>query len=384
MNDHPSDGGQKRSPLRAAKPVGMRDIAQALGISTGTVDRALHNKPGVNASTRRQVLEMAKTLGYRPNLAARYLSSRKQITIGVCLPMELAYFYSDVRQGILEAASAFEALGVRILYRPYQVLGRHEVEAIQDVLSEEIAGLVISPGYPNQVKPYIEQAAKRGIPVLCVATDAPDTPRLSSVSVDPFINGSLAGELMGQFLPEGGKVLVLIGMHATFDHGQKAKGFRHTFHQFCPKGEVAQVIEAHDDEEEAFLKCRKFLQREKVQGIYVSTANSLPVIHALETLGLAGHIKVIGTDLFPAMVPLLESAKIAATIHQRPREQGRRAFGALMRFITAHTPPPPQIGISPAIVMRSNLYLFLEQGSGAEADSASISSPDPAPRFNAS
>ncbi|HUY13452.1 MAG TPA: LacI family DNA-binding transcriptional regulator [Terriglobia bacterium] len=383
MIDHPMDGGPKRGTHRISKPVGMREIAQALGISTGTVDRALHNKPGINAGTRRQVLEMAKTLGYHPNLAARYLSSRKHITIGVCLPMELAYFYGDVRQGILDAASGFEALGIRILHRPYQVLGQHEVEAIRDVLSEEISGLVISPGYPNQVKPYIEQAAKRGIPVLCVATDAPDTPRLSSVSVDPFVNGSLAGELMGQFLHEGSKVIVLIGMHATFDHAQKAKGFRHTFHQFCAEGKVVQVIEAHDDEEEAFSKCRRFLQREKVNGIYVSTANSLPVMHALETLGLAGHIKVIGTDLFPAMVPLLESAKIAATIHQRPREQGRRAFGALMRFITAHIMPPPQIGISPAIVMRSNLHLFLQQGSGVEADLASSHSQESAQRFDA-
>lgn len=366
MTDSSNDSGSRRGAHRGAKPVGMREIAQALRISIGTVDRALHDKPGINATTRERVLEMAKLLGYRPNLAARYLSSRKQITIGVCLPMELAYFYADVEQGILSSAGAFQALGVRILQRPYPVLGSHEVEAIQDMLNEDIEGLVISPGYPNQVKPYIQKAASRGIPVVCVATDAPGTPRLASISVDPFINGSLAGELMGQFLPQGGRVLVFIGMHATFDHGQKAKGFRHSFRQFCPGGEVAQVIEAHDNEAEAFTKCRKFLLQEKVQGIYVSTANSLPVMHALDTLGLAGEIKVIGTDLFPALVPLIESGKIAATIHQRPREQGRRAFGALMEYITTRTAPPSKIQISPAIVMRSNLHYFLQQGAFME------------------
>ncbi len=366
MSSPSNDNSSRRGAQRGSKPVGMREVAQALGISIGTVDRALHDKPGINSTTRKQVLEMAKLLGYRPNLAARYLSSRKQITIGVCLPMELAYFYADVEQGILGSAGAFQALGVRILQRPYPVLGSHEVEAIQDVLSEEIEGLVISPGYPNQVKPYIQQAASRGIPVVCVATDAPGTSRLASISVDPLINGSLAGELMGQFLPPGSKVLVFIGMHATVDHAQKAKGFRRSFQEFCPNGKVAQVIEAHDNEEEAFTKCRKFLQRERVQGIYVSTANSIPVMHALDTLGLAGEIKVIGTDLFPALVPLIESGKIAATIHQRPREQGRRAFGALMEYITTRTAPPSRIQISPAIVMRSNLHYFLQQGAFTE------------------
>ena len=42
------------------------DIADALGISTGTVHRALHNHPGVSAATRGRVLQVSKSLGYRP------------------------------------------------------------------------------------------------------------------------------------------------------------------------------------------------------------------------------------------------------------------------------------------------------------------------------
>ena len=45
------------------KPVGIKDIAKALGISTGTVDRALHAKPGINPTTRARVLRMAESLG---------------------------------------------------------------------------------------------------------------------------------------------------------------------------------------------------------------------------------------------------------------------------------------------------------------------------------
>ena len=69
--------------------VGIKDIARALGISTGTVDRALHGKPGVNPATRARVLSMPAELDYRPNLAARYLQSRKQLRISVHLPREI-------------------------------------------------------------------------------------------------------------------------------------------------------------------------------------------------------------------------------------------------------------------------------------------------------
>ena len=55
---------------------GVKDIADALGLSIGTVDRALHNRPGINALTRQRVLSMAETIGYRPNLAARSWNRR--------------------------------------------------------------------------------------------------------------------------------------------------------------------------------------------------------------------------------------------------------------------------------------------------------------------
>jgi len=49
-----------------------------------------------------QVIRAAQKLGYRPNLAARYLSSRKRITIGRSDSHEVAYFYDEVREGSLK------------------------------------------------------------------------------------------------------------------------------------------------------------------------------------------------------------------------------------------------------------------------------------------
>src|ERR1051326_9160238 len=81
------------------QPVRIKDIARALGVSTGTVDRALHAKPGINPMTRARVLRMAESLGYRPNLAARYLKSRKHLRISVHLPQENARLRDSVRGG---------------------------------------------------------------------------------------------------------------------------------------------------------------------------------------------------------------------------------------------------------------------------------------------
>ncbi len=337
-------------------------MAEFLGVSRGTVDRALHDRPGVSPATKRKVIRAAEKLGYRPNLAARYLSSRKRITIGVAIPHEVAYFYDEVREGIFEAASVFEPLGVKVLHRPYKRFGQHEIEAVRDILQEEISGLVISPAYPNRLLPHIEEATRRKIPVVCVATDAPGTKRLTSISVNPLVSGALAGELMGYFLRDTAEVIVFIGMHATVDHELKLQSFQTSFRTFCPKGEIAAIVETHDEAAEAYLKARKILEEHRsVKGIYVATANSMPVIKALEELGLAGKIKVICTDVFPALFPHIRSNTIAATIHQRAREQGATALRALVRFLAEKVQPAPQISLNPAIVMRSNLDLFIPQ-----------------------
>src|SRR5262245_47255378 len=140
----PGDG---KKPPSSSQPVGIKDIARALGISTGTVDRALHAKPGVNPMTRARVLSMAESLGYRPNLAARYLKSRKQFRISVHLPSEIALFWDSLREGIREAAAPF-APALHVNFWSYPSLGEGDVALFEEALRDGSSGLIIAPRKP--------------------------------------------------------------------------------------------------------------------------------------------------------------------------------------------------------------------------------------------
>ena len=140
--------GQQEGLVARQTPPGIRDIAESLGVSIGTVDRALHNRPGINQKTRTRILEQAKALGYRPNLAARFLSSQKQLRIGVNLPSEIASFFDLVRDGILEAVRSVETSDVRVIHRSYPGLGEGEKEALAEALADDLHGLIMVPGQP--------------------------------------------------------------------------------------------------------------------------------------------------------------------------------------------------------------------------------------------
>jgi LacI family transcriptional regulator len=211
--------------------IGIKEIAQSLGVSIGTVDRALHQRPGINAMTRAKVLMMAQTMGYRPNLAARFLKSRRQLRISVQLPSQIATFFDALRDGIREAAAPFEP-AVRVDFRSYPRLGEGDAEVFNDALEQGAQGMMIAPGEPAAMKPLIRKAARRKVPVVCVATDAPGTERLTAVTACPQTNGAIVGELLCRILRSPARVLVVTGSLATEDHAHKLEGFR-SMAQIC-------------------------------------------------------------------------------------------------------------------------------------------------------
>ena len=341
--------------------VGIKDIARALGISTGTVDRALHGKPDVSPTTRARVLGMAEALGYRPNLAARYLKSRKQLRISVQLPREIALFWDSLREGIREAAAPF-APALHVDFRTYPSLGEGDIPLFEEALGDGTNGLIIAPGNPAALTPHLREAARREIPVVCVVTDAPESQRLTSVSADPFTVGAVAGELLARFLPSGGQVAFFTGWLATQDHADKLRGFESSLVSTGSALRLGPVVEAHDDEREGHRRTLDVLRAHPhLKGIYISTVNSLPVLRAAEQEGRLSGLTVVTTDLFPELVEGIRAGKVVATVYQRPVSQGRLALHALYQFLLNGTRPVSRLRVVPHLVMRSNLDLFLER-----------------------
>lgn len=342
--------------------VGIHEIARVAGVSIGTVDRALHGRARIKATTQKRVLEVARRLGYRPNPAARALAvGRATLRIGVCLPRESRQFYDQIRLGLVSEATRYEHLGVRFFYCPTERLGQGESEQVQTLLRNNIQALVIAPGDHKRLSALIDEVEERNIRVLCVATDAPSSHRSTVICVEPELNGRLAGELMGRLVHPNSQVAIVTGMLETVDHCRKVQGFSELFPQVCPGGKIAEILEGHEDEDETFLKCRDLLLRIKnLAGIYVSTVLCLPVCRALNALGLNGRIKLVTTDLFKEMVPYFEKGTIIASIHQRPHLQGQTAVRLIIDHALTGKAIPRTHYLNPGIVMRANLCLFRE------------------------
>ena len=178
---------------------GIHRIAEMANVSIGTVDRALHGRGGIKEATRKHILQIAQQIGYSPNLAARALSvAKSRVRIGVCIPKEIHFFYDQLWGGVLDEAHHLEQLGVEFENRPVQTLGEGDIEVFKELVESRVDGIVLTAGSPKELTPLINEAEEKGVRVVCVSTDAPESQRSSIVCVEPHLNGCLAGELMGQ------------------------------------------------------------------------------------------------------------------------------------------------------------------------------------------
>ncbi len=88
----------------------LEDIARLAGVSRSTVSRVVNEHPNVSADVRQRVLEVIRTTGFHPNLAARTLASNRSWMLGLVLPRTVSGFFADpyfprLTQGIAQACN---------------------------------------------------------------------------------------------------------------------------------------------------------------------------------------------------------------------------------------------------------------------------------------
>lgn len=95
--------------------ISTHELAKRCGVSQGTVDRVLHDRPGVSAATRKKILAAAAKYGYLPHPAARELLTGERRLVGAIVPAVNNVFFMDLMTAI---ADRLMAKGFRFFLTP--------------------------------------------------------------------------------------------------------------------------------------------------------------------------------------------------------------------------------------------------------------------------
>lgn len=187
---------------RAVTTATLRDVAAVAGVSPRTVSRVVNNEHGHTANTRQRILEAVEKLGYRPNMLARGLITRKSGTVGLVVADMTDSFFTTLAVGVetrvrQQGRTTFFASSMGDTDRQLQVL--------QSFWSHAVDGMVVSPLL--KVRDQLASYARGGMPIVVV--DFPlDAPRTASVRFAIAVGARLAVE---HFLSTGRQRLAMIG-----------------------------------------------------------------------------------------------------------------------------------------------------------------------------
>ncbi|MGE8221574.1 LacI family DNA-binding transcriptional regulator [Stenotrophomonas geniculata] len=116
------------------------DIAKHVGVSAGTVSRALSRPDKVLPATRTRIEQAAAALGYVPNTVARTLKTQRSGKILVTVPDIANPFFAQILQGAEDAA---QAVGYAVLLGDTQNLPEREERYAQMLRRNEADGLIV-------------------------------------------------------------------------------------------------------------------------------------------------------------------------------------------------------------------------------------------------
>lgn len=341
----------------------LKMIAQAAGVSIGTVDRAINDRPGIKQESKEYVLEVANTLGYRPNKFASALSRHNTIRLAIVFPSRTNKFYSDIEDGIDQATDELRDYGIEVDKIRYNQSDVEAVQACVDRIRHEQYDGVAMNAEGKMTRVHMDSISEAGIPIISFNTDLEGSKRLFFIGNSAQQSGKVAAELLNSFLHERGLVATIGNYYNAMPHQGRFAGFHEFIQEYKSDMQIIQCEECQSDTEIACNNlCAVITKKPKIKGIFCT--GHTPTIGAIDALRKLDRadIKLIGYDVSQITAEAVSEGVCDALLYQDPFEQGYQATRLLARHILEDwTPSQKHLYIETQIIVRSNISSYIQR-----------------------
>ena len=321
--------------------VTLQQLAEACGVSRGTVDRALRGKPGVRPEVAERIQEMARTMGYiSPRI--RPVVAERPVRIGVVLHTAISSFV-QVLASIARTYPAQQLLPIETIVRTQDGVDvQHQLALIDELVeTEHIDGLALMPLASALIRERIDALTAAGIPVVTVNTDISDSSRLAYVGADCIASGRAAAALMGMTMGGRGLILPILGQRSGhYADIQRLNGFVSEMASLYPDIHLLPPACCFLDPTLAErIVLRELEQNDQLSGVYLSTVGREGVYRALQKTGMAGKVHVVVHDIVKDNLEMIRKGVVDFAIGQDVKTQGTLPLRLLYQYLTKHQSP---------------------------------------------
>jgi len=271
-------------------------------------------------------------------------------------------FWTIARKGT-EKADA-ELNDVTVDFRiPSEGTAADQKRLLDDLLAKGVEGIAVSPVDPDNQTQAINEAAKR---VLLVTqdSDAPKSDRAFYVGTDNVAAGRIAGGLIKEALPQGGKIMVFVGKLDARNAQERLQGIREIL-----QGSNIQIIDVRtDDTDRVRAKANAsdtLVSHSDVAALVgLWSYNGPAILGAVKDANKVGQVKIIAFDEEDETLEGVKQGQIYATVVQQPFEFGYQAIKMMRDYLKGNTTAVPankQVFIPTLVVKQDNVVEFTQK-----------------------
>lgn len=318
----------------------IKDIAIEAGVSVGTVDRVLHNRPNVSKSAREKVENVLKEINYQPNMYASALAYNKQYAFYVIMPQhDSEAYWEEVEEGVEKACSLRRDfhISAEIIY--YKLFDKQSyAEALETVLAREPNGVVIVPTDVESTRRYTDELHERNIPFILLDSYIPDLQPLSFYGQDSFRSGAFAARML-MLIVKGDTEIMLMkqtknGIVASRQQMNREIGFRLYMQQSHPTVNILEIDLPLDEDRSKYDVILEdfFTQHPNVRQC-ITMCSKAHIVGDFLSRSNRRNVQIMGYDMVGKNETCLRNGSISFLIAQHAFVQGFHCIDSLFRAV---------------------------------------------------
>ena len=271
-------------------------------------------------------------------------------------------FWVIARKGTEKAAA--EIPNIEVEFRiPSDGTAAEQQRIIDDLLAKGIHGIAISPVDPANQTGMLNRASAQTL-VVTQDSDAPNSDRACYIGTDNIADGRQAGELVKEALPQGGNIMVFVGILDAANAQQRLQGLREAL-----EGSNVKILDVRTDNTDRVRAksnaADTLVNNADIAGMVgLWSYNGPAILAAVKEANKTDKVKIIAFDEEDATLEGIREGSIYATVVQQPYEFGYRSMALMAKFLDgdkSQIPASKQIFVPTIAVKKAEVDEFTKK-----------------------
>jgi ribose transport system substrate-binding protein len=271
-------------------------------------------------------------------------------------------FWIIARKGT-EKADA-DIPGIEVEFRiPSDGTAAEQQRVVDDLLAKGVDGIAISPVDPANQTQMLNRAAGQAL-VVTQDSDAPDSNRVCYIGTDNVAAGRQAGELVKEALPDGGKIMVFVGVLDAANAQQRYQGLREAL-----AGSNIEIIDVRTDNTDRVRAKSNasdtLVNNPDIAGMVgLWSYNGPAILSAVREANKIGKVKIIAFDEEEETLSGIRDGAIHATVVQQPFQFGYKSMELMAKILNGDRsgiPESKQIFVPTIAVKKETVEEFTRE-----------------------